>query len=65
MQRTPLSPADAEAWLDAAARIAGLEIPAECRAGVVAQLALNHRLVMPLLAFDIPEETLPAPRFIP
>jgi len=56
-----LTPDEAQAWLAPAARIAGLDIPAECRAGVAAQLVLSHRLVAPMLAFDIPEGTAPAP----
>ncbi|MBN9409953.1 MAG: DUF4089 domain-containing protein [Burkholderiales bacterium] len=59
------TPDEAQAWLAAASRVVGLDIPPELRAGVAAQLLLNHRLVAPLLAFEIPGGTAPAPRFEP
>ena len=64
---TPVTPVTdgSEQWMDAMSKVVGLDIPAASREGVAAQLALNHRLVAPLLAFEIPEGVMPAPRFQP
>ena len=50
----PLSADEARAWMEAMAPVVGLEIPESRRDGVVAQLVLNHELVAPLLAFELP-----------
>ena len=42
-----------------------MPIPAEYRAGVLAQWRLNQKLATPLLAVDLPEDAAPAPVFRP
>lgn len=54
-----------DATLDVLAALAGLAIPAEARAGVLLQWRLNQAMAAPLLAFDLPEDTPPAPLFRP
>jgi hypothetical protein len=56
---------DDDAALDVLAALTGLAIPAEARAGVLRQLRLNRAMAAPLLAFDLPEGTPPAPVFRP
>jgi hypothetical protein len=51
--------------LDLLASLSGLSIRPEDRAGVLAQWRLNQELAAPLLAFDLPDDTPPAPVFRP
>ena len=51
--------------LDHLAAASGMPIPAAYRDGVLRQWRLNQELAAPLLAFDLPEDVLPAPLFIP
>jgi hypothetical protein len=51
---------EAARWLDAMAPVVGLAIPAESRDRVIAQLQLNHRLVAPLLEFELPAAERPS-----
>jgi hypothetical protein len=56
----PLSADEAQRWMDATAAVVGLTIAAASRDGVAAQLVLNHRLIAPLLEFELPDgEVLP------
>ena len=43
----------------------GMPVPPEFRDGVLRQWRLNEALAAPLLAFDLPDETMPAPVFSP
>lgn len=45
--------------------LAGFPIRPEYQEGVLAQWRLNQALATPLLAFDLPPETHPAPIFQP
>ncbi len=54
-----------ETGLDLLAALAGLTIRPEDRAGVLAQWRLNQELAASLLAFDLPDDTPPAPVFQP
>ena len=54
-----------ETGLDLLAALSGLSIRPEDRAGVLAQWRLNQELAAPLLAFDLPDDTPPAPVFQP
>jgi Protein of unknown function (DUF4089) len=58
-------PVDWEAYLDAMSAMIGMAIPADHRAATIAQLKLNAEIAQPLLAFDMPEGTNPAPVFKP
>jgi hypothetical protein len=51
-----ISELEARQWMDAMAAVVGLTIPAASRDGVAAQLMLNHRLVAPLLEFELPAD---------
>ena len=54
-----------ETGLDLLASLSGLSIRPEDRAAVLAQWRLNQELAAPLLAFDLPDDTPPAPVFRP
>jgi len=56
MRFTMPSDAEARQWMDAMAAIVGLRIPTASREGVAAQLLLNHRLIAPLLEFELPAD---------
>jgi hypothetical protein len=61
-------PADAfdwETYLDAVGALIGLPVASEHRAATIAQLKLNVAIAAPLLAFEMPEGTNPAPVFKP
>jgi hypothetical protein len=58
-------PIDWEAYLDVMSAMIGMLIPADHRAATIAQLKLNAEIAQPLLAFDMPEGTNPAPVFKP
>lgn len=60
-----LSADDARQWMDAMALVVGLTIPPASRDGVTAQLILNHRLIAPLLEFELPSGEMPLPGFEP
>ena len=45
-----------ERIVEANAALIGLPLPTAYKAGVVAQLALNARLIAPLLDFDLPDD---------
>ena len=57
-----------QAWaiyLDAMTDMIGLPVAAAHREATIAQLKLNAAIAAPLLAFEIPEGTNPAPVFKP
>ena len=56
---------DWDSYLDAMSELIGIVVPLQHRAATIAQLKLNMALAEPLLAFDIPEGTNPAPVFRP
>jgi 1-carboxybiuret hydrolase subunit AtzG-like protein len=58
-------PVDWEAYLDAMSAMIGMTIPAGHREATIAQLKRNAEIAQPLLAFDMPEGTNPAPVFKP
>jgi hypothetical protein len=58
-------PVDWDAYLDAMSAMIGMTIPAGHREATIAQLKLNAEIIQPLLAFDMPEGTNPAPVFKP
>jgi hypothetical protein len=58
-------PVDWDAYLDAMSAMIGMTIPADHREATIAQLNLNAEIAKPLLAFDMPEGTNPAPVFKP
>jgi hypothetical protein len=58
-------PVDWDAYLDAMSAMIGMTIPAAHREATIAQLKLNAEIAQPLLAFDMPEGTNPAPVFKP
>jgi hypothetical protein len=58
-------PVDWDAYLEAMSAMIGLTIPADHREATIAQLKLNAEITQPLLAFDMPEGTNPAPVFKP
>jgi len=51
---------DALRWMDAMTRVVSLPISPASREGVAEQLALNYRLVAPLLDFELLEDLPPA-----
>ena len=59
----PPEPPDTGALVDAAARVVGLTIAAEYRAGVVLNYERALMIVAPLLALDLDDELTPAPVF--
>ncbi len=64
--RSALSnPETLEQIVDASAALIGLQIPDAFKAGVVSQLALNARLIAPLLDFTLPEDAIPASEHTP
>jgi Protein of unknown function (DUF4089) len=58
-------PVDWDAYLDAMSAMIGMTITAGHREATIAQLKLNAEIAQPLLAFDMPEATNPAPVFKP
>ena len=56
---------DWNAYLDAMAVMVDMPISATDREATIAQLKLNAVIAQPLLAFEIPEGTNPAPVFKP
>jgi hypothetical protein len=56
-------PVDWDAYLDAASVLIGIRIPAAHREATIAQLKLNAAIARPLIAFEMPEGTNPAPVF--
>ena len=58
-------PIDWNAYLDAMGTLIGMSVPAAHREATIAQLKLNAAIAKPLLAFEIPEGTNPAPVFKP
>ena len=58
-----LSDFDAEAYVDAAARLVGLPLDPAHRAGVVLNLERIARMAALVMEFPLPEETEPAPVF--
>jgi hypothetical protein len=56
---------DAEAYVDAAARLIGLPIEPAHRPGVVLNLERIARLAALVMEFDLPEEIEPAPVYTP
>jgi hypothetical protein len=58
-------PFDAEAYVDAAARLIGLPIDPAHRPGVVLNLERIAQMAALVMAFDLPEETEPAPVYTP
>jgi hypothetical protein len=56
---------DWNAYLDAMGTLIGMSVPAAHREATIAQLKLNAAIAKPLLAFEIPEGTNPAPVFKP
>jgi hypothetical protein len=55
--------ADLDSYLDASARVLGLEVAPEWRAAVRANLAVTFRLAGVVTDFDLPDEAEPAPVF--
>ena len=55
---------DAEAYVDAAARLVGLPLDPAHRPGVVLNLERIAQMAALVTAFALPEETEPAPVFI-
>jgi hypothetical protein len=58
-------PVDWDSYLDAVGAMTGMTIPTAHREATVAQLKLNAEIAQPLLAFEMPEGTNPAPVFRP
>ncbi|HTZ37332.1 MAG TPA: DUF4089 domain-containing protein [Stellaceae bacterium] len=56
---------DAEAYVDAAARLVGLPLDPAHRPGVVLNLERIAQMAALVTAFALPAETEPAPVFIP
>jgi hypothetical protein len=56
---------DWDAYLDSMGAMIGMTIPANHREATIAQLKLNAAIAGPLLVFEIPEGTNPAPVFKP
>jgi hypothetical protein len=56
---------DWETYLEAVGGLIGMPVAPEHRAATIAQLKLNAAIAAPLLAFDMPEGTNPAPVFKP
>jgi hypothetical protein len=58
-------PFDAEAYVDAAAKLIGLPLDPAHRPGVVLNLERIAQMAALVMAFDLPEETEPAPVYTP
>ncbi|MBX3453819.1 DUF4089 domain-containing protein [Ferrovibrio sp.] len=58
-------PFDAEAYVEQAAALAGLSIPAECRAGVIDNLRRAHGIAQAFLHIPLPDDTEPGSVFTP
>ncbi|MDB5612156.1 MAG: hypothetical protein JWP25_9056 [Bradyrhizobium sp.] len=58
-------PIDWNAYLDIMGTMIGMPVPVGHREATIAQLKLNAVIAQPLLAFDMPEGTNPAPVFKP
>lgn len=58
-------PIDWDGYLDAVGAMIGMTISAGHREATIAQLKLNAEIAQPLLAFEMPEGTNPAPVFKP
>ncbi len=58
-------PFDAETYADLAADLAGLSIPAECRAGVIDNLRRAHGIAQAFLGQPLADEAEPGGIFIP
>ncbi len=56
---------DLEAFLDHMAALVGTTIPEQYRAEVIAYLKLTRTIAQPMLEFELPEDTEPAPVFRP
>jgi Protein of unknown function (DUF4089) len=56
---------DWNGYVDAVSAMIGLPISTSHREPTIAQLKLNAVIAQPLLAFEIPEGTNPAPAFKP
>lgn len=56
---------DWDGYIDAVSALIGLPVVASHREATIAQLRLNAAIAQPLLAFEIPEGTNPAPVFKP
>lgn len=54
-----------EQWMDALAPALGLEVPAACRPGVLANLAVLQRHLDTLMAVTLDDAVETAPRFEP
>ncbi len=59
------SDVDWDAYLDQVAALVGTTVPDQYRADVIAYLKLTHSIALPMLEFELPEETEPAPVFRP
>jgi len=58
-------PFDAEAYVDAVAKLIGLPIDPAHRPGVVLNLERIAQMAALVMEFDLPEETEPAPVYTP
>jgi hypothetical protein len=58
-----MKPETIEQYVDAAAEVVGLPIPADCRAGVIANFQRIAGLAANVTAFEVPLEVEPAPVF--
>jgi hypothetical protein len=58
-------PFDAEAYVDEAAGLIGLPIDPAYRPGVVLNLERIAQMAALVMEFDVPEETEPAPVYLP
>ena len=56
---------DWEAFLDHMAALVGTTVPEQYRAEVIAYLKLTRTIAQPMLEFELPEDTEPAPVFRP
>jgi hypothetical protein len=61
----PDEPFDAKAYVDAAAKLIGLPIDPAHRPGVILNLERIAQMAALVMAFDLPEETEPAPVYTP
>ena len=63
------TPADSdiawEAFLDQMSVLVGTTVPEQYRAEVIAYLKLTRTIAQPMLEFELPEDTEPAPVFRP
>jgi len=58
-------PIDWSAYLEAVSAMVGMPVPSAHREATIAQLKLNAAIAQPLLSFDMPEGSNPAPVFRP